>query len=59
MEKGKINNDYLNKFAVDNNFLYLGLLNAQGNAVYQSGNLQTNMLDAKELVKKWPEINHS
>ena len=50
-KKGKINNDYLNKFAVDNNFLYLGLLNAQGNAVYQSGNLQTNMLDAKELVK--------
>jgi signal transduction histidine kinase len=50
-KKGKINNDYLNKFAVDNNFLYLGLLNAQGNAVYQSGNLQTNMLDANELVK--------
>jgi len=51
-KKGKINNDYLNKFAVDNNFLYLGLLNAQGNAVYQSRPLQTDMLDAKELVKK-------
>ena len=50
-KKGKINNDYLIKFAVDNNFLYVALLNAQGNAVYQSGHLQTNMLDAKELVK--------
>jgi signal transduction histidine kinase len=50
-KKGKINNDYLMKFAADNNFLYVALLNAQGNAVYQSGHLQTNMLDAKELVK--------
>jgi signal transduction histidine kinase len=50
-KKGKINNDYLHKFAADNNFLYVGLLNAQGNAVYQSRSLQTNMLDAKELVK--------
>ena len=50
-KKGKINNDYLQKFAADNNFLYVGLLNPQGNAVYQSGHLQTNMLDAKELVK--------
>lgn len=51
-KKGKINKDFLQKFAADNNFLYVGLLNAQGNAVYQSGILQTNMLDAKELVKK-------
>jgi signal transduction histidine kinase len=50
-KKSKINNDYLHKFAVDNNFLYVGLLNAQGNAVYQSRPLQTNMLDANELVK--------
>jgi signal transduction histidine kinase len=50
-KKGKINNDDLHKFAVDNNFLYVGLLNAQGNAVYQSGHLRTNMLDAKELVQ--------
>ena len=50
-KKGKIDNDYLIKFAADNNFLYVALLNAQGNAVYQSGSLQTNMLDAKELVK--------
>ena len=29
----------------------MGLLNAQGKAVYQSGPLQTNMLDANELTK--------
>src|SRR5208283_2711558 len=50
-KKGKINNDYLIKFAADNNFLYVALLNAQGNAVYQSRHLQTSMLEAKELVK--------
>jgi signal transduction histidine kinase len=50
-KKGKINKDFLQKFAADNNFLYVGLLNAQGNAVYQSSPLQTNMLDAKERVK--------
>ena len=50
-KKGKINRDFLQKFAADNNFLYVGLLNSHGNAVYQSRHLQTNMLDAKELVK--------
>ena len=28
-KKGKINNDYLHKFAADNNFLYVGLLNSR------------------------------
>jgi len=56
-KKGKTNNDYLHKFAVDNNFLYVGLLNAKGNAVYQSGNLQTNMLDAKDLVQNGRKLN--
>ncbi|MFZ1981496.1 MAG: ATP-binding protein [Smithella sp.] len=50
-KKGKINNDYLHKFAADNNFSYLGLLNTEGNAVYQSGHLQTNLLSANEQVK--------
>lgn len=50
-KKGKINNDYLHKFAADNNFLYVGLLNSKGKIVYQSSPLQTNMLDARELVK--------
>jgi signal transduction histidine kinase len=50
-KKGKTNNDYLHKFAADNNFLYVGLLNSKGKTVYQSGPLQTSMLDAKERVK--------
>lgn len=50
-KKGKTNNDYLQKFATDNNFLYVGLLNAQGNAVHQSSPLQTEMLNPKDLVK--------
>ena len=50
-KKGKTNNDYLHKFAADNNFLYVGLLNSKGKTVYQSGPLQTSMLDAKELAK--------
>ncbi len=50
-KKGEINNDYLQKFAADNNFFYIGLLNAKGNAVYQSSALNTDMLDSSELVK--------
>jgi signal transduction histidine kinase len=49
--KGKINSDYLRKFAADNNFSYVGLLNSKGNAVYQSTRLKTNLLGAGELVK--------
>lgn len=49
--KGKINNDYLKQFAADNNFWYLAVLDPQGNAVYQSGPLQTDMLEARELKK--------
>jgi signal transduction histidine kinase len=50
-KRGKINDDYLRKFAVDNNFWYLAVLNPQGNAVYQSGPLQTDMLDPRELKR--------
>ncbi len=50
-KKGEINNDYLQKFAADNNFFYIGLLNARGNAVYQSSALNTDMLDSSDLVK--------
>ena len=56
-KKGKITNEYLQKFAGDNNFLYVGLLNAEGNAIYQSGHLQTNMLDPKDLVQKGRKLN--
>ncbi len=50
-KKGKINNNYLKKVAADNKFWYLAVLNRQGQAVYQSGNLQTGMLDKNELEK--------
>lgn len=50
-KRGKINDNYLRKFAADNNFWYLAILNPQGNAVYQSGNLQTDMLDPRELKR--------
>ena len=58
-KKGKINNDYLHKFAADNNFLYVGLLNSKGKTVYQSGPLQTNMLDAKELAKNGRKLTYT
>jgi signal transduction histidine kinase len=51
-KQGKINNDYLRNFAAENNFLYIGLLNNQGNAIYQNSPLQTNMLDADDLIDK-------
>ncbi len=50
-KKGKVNNDYLKKFAADNNFWYLAVLNPQGNSIYESGPLQTDMLDPRELKK--------
>jgi signal transduction histidine kinase len=50
-KKGKINDNYLRKFAADNNFWYLAVLNPRGNAVYQSGPLQTYMLDPRELKR--------
>lgn len=55
-KKGKINNDYLHKVAVDNNFFYIGLLNAQGNAVHQSGALQTDLLNPGDLVKNGKKL---
>lgn len=50
-KKGKVNNSYLQKLAADNQFWYLAVLNRHGQAVYQSGRLQTNLLDKNELVK--------
>ncbi len=51
-KKGSITDDYLRKFAADNNFLYVGLLNSQGNAVFQSGPLKTNLIEDKDLMPK-------
>ncbi len=50
-KKGKVNNNYLQKLAAENKFWYLAVLNREGQAVYQSGHLQTNMLDKNELEK--------
>jgi signal transduction histidine kinase len=50
-KKGKVNNNYLKKLAEDNSFWYLALLNSRGEAVYQSGHLQTGILDDNELIK--------
>jgi signal transduction histidine kinase len=50
-KRGKINNNHLKKVATDNKFWYLAVLNRQGQAVYQSGHLQTGMLDKNELEK--------
>ncbi len=47
-KKGSMTDDHLQKFAADNNFLYVGLLNSQGNAVFQSGPLQTNLIEDKD-----------
>jgi len=51
-KQDKINNDYLHNFAAENNFLYIGLLNTHGNAIYQNSPLQTNMLDVDDLTDK-------
>jgi hypothetical protein len=56
-KRGGITNDYLSKFAEDNNFLYVGLLNSHGNAVYQSGHLQTNMLDKNDLTRNGKKLS--
>ncbi|MEN6621427.1 MAG: ATP-binding protein [Smithella sp.] len=50
-KKGKVNSSYLQKLAADNKFWYLAVLNRHGQAVYQSGRLQTNFLNKNELVK--------
>jgi len=47
--KKSINNAYLQKLAKDSNFWYMAVLNQQGNAVYQSNPLPTDMLDANDL----------
>ena len=51
-KKGNINNNDLSRFAEDNNFAYVGLLNSKGNAVYQSGHLQTNNRTIPDKTKK-------
>ncbi len=47
--KKLISDAYLGQFAAENNFWYVAVLNRQGNAIYQSSPLQTDMLDASDL----------
>jgi len=56
-KQGKVSNDYLAQFAEDNNFSYVGLLNARGNAVFQSGHLQTNLLDPDDLPEQGRKLS--
>ena len=49
-KKKLINNAYLHRFATDNNFWYVAVLNRDGNAVYQSNPLKTNMLNESDLT---------
>jgi len=48
-KKKTINNEYLKKFAADNNFWYVAIVNMRGKAIYQSNPLQTDMLSPNEL----------
>lgn len=48
-KKKLINNAYLHRFATDNNFWYVAVLNRDGNAIYQSNPLKTNMLTESDL----------
>jgi signal transduction histidine kinase len=48
-KKKLINNAYLQKFATDHNLWYMAVLNREGNAVYQSSPLKTNILNEKDL----------
>lgn len=48
-KKKLINDDYLHKFAKDNSFWYVAVLNRQGSAVYQSSPLKTDILHENDL----------
>ncbi|MDD4241576.1 MAG: ATP-binding protein [Smithellaceae bacterium] len=48
-KKKLISDASLSKFAAENNFWYVAVLNRQGNAIYQSAPLETDMLDASDL----------
>ena len=50
-KKGKINDNYLKQYAADNNLWYLAVLDAYGQAVYESNPLQTDMLRTSDLKK--------
>ena len=48
-EKKLMSNGYLRKFAADNNFWYVAIVDMRGNATYQSTPLKTDMLPKSDL----------
>lgn len=46
----RVSNDSLHQFASENNFWYVAVLNREGNAIYQSAPLRTDMLDERDLM---------
>ncbi len=48
-KKKLVSNAYLKQFEADNSLWYVGILNREGNAVYQSNPLNTNILKEKDL----------
>lgn len=49
-KKKQINDAYLRQFAADHNFWYVAVLNRDGNAIYQSNPLKTDMLAPGDLT---------
>ena len=48
-KKKNVSNVYLRQFAEDNSLWYVGILNREGNAVYQSNPLNVSILSEKDL----------
>lgn len=48
-KKKLINNAYLRKFAADNHFWYVAILNMRGEVIHQSNPLKTDMLSKSDL----------
>jgi len=51
-KKKLLSNAYLRKFAADNHFWYVAILNMRGDVIYQSGPLKTDMLPKNDLTVK-------
>ena len=51
-KKKLMSNGYLRKFAADNNFWYVAIVDMRGNAIYQSTPLKTDMLPKSDFYIK-------
>jgi len=50
LRKKSITNNYLSQLAAENNFWYVAVLNREGNAIYSSRPLKTDILDKNDLL---------